>query len=151
MMVLVLALAVSAIATPQEEAVLAAVQRFFDTMAAKDVRGASEILAPEGRFFSVRNVDGKKVVRKATFAEYVDGLKSSQEDWLERMWDAEVRIHDDIATVWTPYDFHVNGEFSHCGIDAFDLMKIDGKWTITSGSYTVEPEGCAPSPLGPPR
>ena len=150
MMTLILALAASVAAAPDEEAVVAAVQQFFDTMAAKDVEGAREVLVPEGRLFSVRTVDGEKVVRSSSNQEYLDGLAKSQEDWLERMWDPEVKIRGDIATVWTPYDFHVNGEFSHCGIDAFDLMRIDGKWKITGGSYTVEREGCEPSPLGPP-
>jgi len=144
------ALSATLMATPEERAVLAVVQRFFDTMAAKDVDGAQEVLVPEGRFFSIRTVDGKKVVRSSTNQEFLEGMKNSQEDWLERMWDPEVRIRSDIATVWTPYDFHRNGEFSHCGIDAFDLVKIEGTWKIAGGVYTVEREGCTPSPLGPP-
>jgi hypothetical protein len=135
--------------TPADEAVLAAVQHFFDSMAAKDVEAAAEVLVPEGQFFSVRIVDGKKVVRSSTNREYLDGLANSEGDWLERMWDPEVRIEGDLASVWTPYDFHLDGEFSHCGIDAFDLMKIEGRWKITGGSYTVEREDCPPSPLGP--
>jgi len=137
--------------TPADEAVLAAVQNFFDSMAAKDVEAAREVLVPEGQFFSVRVVDGKKVVRSSTNQEFLDGLAKSEGDWLERMWDPEVRIQGDLATVWTPYDFHLDGEFSHCGIDAFDLMKIDGTWKITGGSYTVERRGCLASPLGPPK
>lgn len=29
---------------------------------------------------------------------------------------------------------------------AFHLMRIDGTWKITGGSFTVERTGCAPSP-----
>src|SRR5256885_3716182 len=39
----------------------------------------------------------------------------------ERMWNPEVRIDGGIATLWTPYDFHVGPRFSHCGYDAFQL------------------------------
>lgn len=151
MMFLIFALATAPMAAPEEDAVLAAVQRFFDTMAAKDVDGAEEVLVPEGRLFSVRVVDGEKVVRSSTNQEFLDRLKDSEGDWLERMWDADVRVRGDIATVWTPYDFHINGELSHCGIDALDLVKIDGAWMITGGSYTVERDGCPESPLGPPQ
>jgi hypothetical protein len=142
-------LAATLASTPAEAAVLAAVQSFFDSMAAKDVEAAREVLVPEGRFFSVRIIDGEKVVRSLTNEEYLDGLAKSEGDWLERMWDPEVRIRGDLATVWTAYDFHLNGEFSHCGVDAFNLMKIEGTWRITGGSYTVEREGCEASPLGP--
>lgn len=142
-------LAVTLAGTPDEQTVLATVQSFFDSMAAKDVEAAREVLVPEGRFFSVRVVDGEKVVRSSTNQEYLDGLAKSQGDWLERMWDPEVRIEADLATVWAPYDFHLDGAFSHCGVDAFNLMRIEGVWKITGGGYTVEREECPPSPLGP--
>jgi hypothetical protein len=70
---------------------------------------------------------------------------------LERMWDARVLIHGRIAVLWTPYDFHRDGKFSHCGVDAFSLVKTDDGWKIAGFIYTVEPEGCRPSPLGPVR
>jgi hypothetical protein len=44
----------------------------------------------------------------------------------------------------------LDGGFSHCGIDSFELVRTDGSWKLTGGIYTVEREGCAPSPLGPP-
>jgi hypothetical protein len=53
-----------------------------------------------------------------------------------------------IATVWAPYDFWIDGKFSHCGVDAFDLIKTDKGWRIAGGAYTVELK-CEPSPLGP--
>jgi len=49
-------------------------------------------------------------------------------------------VHEGIAVVWTPYEFHVNGEFSHCGVDAFSLVRIDGQWKIAGIVYTVERE-----------
>jgi hypothetical protein len=53
-----------------------------------------------------------------------------------------------IATVWAPYDFWIDGKFSHCGVDAFDLIKTDKGSRIAGGAYTVELK-CEPSPLGP--
>ncbi len=147
---IVIALMASLAASSEEEAVLAAVQQFFDTMAIKDVAGAEQVLVPEGLFFSVRTVGGEKVVRASNNQQYLADLATAEDDWLERMWEPEVRIDGDIATVWTPYDFHINGDFSHCGVDAFNLMNIDGQWKITGGTYTVQRTGCAPSPLGPP-
>ena len=151
MIVLVVALTLTLTVTPEHDAVVAAVQQFFDAMAAKDVEGASEVLVPDGQFFSTRTIDREKVVRRSTNRDFLERLASSKDDWLERMWEPEVRIRGDVATVWAPYDFFVNGGFSHCGYDAFQLMKIDGRWMITGGSYTVEVAGCEPSPLGPPE
>lgn len=67
------------------------------------------------------------------------------------MWDPKIMIHKEIAIVWTKYDFHREGKFSHCGVDAFNLIKAPGGWKISGIIYTVEKEGCEESPLGPPK
>jgi hypothetical protein len=132
-------------------AILATVQRFFDTMTAKDVAGATAVLDPEGSFVSVRwSDDGQRVVRRASNRAYLDGLAAEKRTLLERMWDSDVELHGPIATVRTPYDFHIDGVFSHCGVDMFQLLKTDAGWIITGGTYTVERTGCPKSPLGPP-
>lgn len=132
-------------------AVLATVDAFFRTMTARDVEGARAVLEPEGRFFSVRTAaDGSRTVRSFTNGSYLDGLAEGTVVQVERIWDPQVRVHGDVANVWAPYDFHRDGAFSHCGVDSFDLVRTGVGWKITGGVYTVEPEGCEPSPLGPP-
>jgi hypothetical protein len=130
-------------------AVLAAVQKFFDTMASRDVEGARTVLMSEGRLFSVREQNGQAVTRASSIQDYLEGLAKRPQAYRERMWNPEVRVHGPIASVWTPYDFWVDGKFSHCGVDAFDLVKTSDGWKISGGIYTVERTGCAPSPLGP--
>lgn len=133
------------------DAVLATVAAFFSTMTARDVEGARAVLEPEGRFFSVRpGADGEKVIRSFSNQSYLDGLAGETRRQLERIWSPRVQVHGDVANVWAPYDFHVDGAFSHCGVDSFDLVRTPSGWKITGGAYTVEREGCAPSPLGPP-
>lgn len=128
-------------------AVVAAVQQFFDTMADKDVEGSRRVLIAEGRFFRVRVPSGEV----STFAikEYLDRLPGQKQRQRERFWDPEVRVQDGIAAVWTRYDFWIDGKFSHCGVDAFDLVKTPEGWKISGGLYTVQRDGCPPSPLGP--
>ncbi|MDH3223789.1 MAG: nuclear transport factor 2 family protein [Gemmatimonadota bacterium] len=134
-----------------ELAVLAAVQGFFDTMNSKDPQAARRVLDPEGDFVSVRwNEAGERIVRRAENIDYLEELRLETETYLERMWDPEVRIHGPIASVWTPYDFYIDGEFSHCGVDVFQLLRQGEGWVITSGTYTVERSGCPESPLGRP-
>ena len=131
--------------------VIQIVQTFFDTMTAKDVEGARKILILEGRFHSVRNDNGQSTIRSFTNQEYVDGLAARESVALERMWDPKVTVHAQIANVWTRYDFYLDGEFSHCGVDSFDLIKTPEGWKISGGTYTVERTGCPESPLGPPN
>lgn len=85
----------------EREAVLASVQAFFDTMAAKDVDGARRILLPEGRFYAVREQDGKPTIRTFTNEEYLKNLPNRKQSARERMWNPDVRIRGSIANVWT--------------------------------------------------
>lgn len=132
--------------TAERDAILKTVQAFFDTMTATDVEGARKILMPQGRFHATRMRDGN--IRSFSNEEYFADLQAGKQTLRERMWNPEVRVHGLIATVWTPYDFWVDGKFSHCGIDAFDLVKTEEGWKIAGGAYTLE-DNCEPSPLGP--
>lgn len=134
----------------EEQAVLQTIQRFFNAMADRDAEAALEVMIPEGRFFSLREENGETAVRTFTNQEFAQGLETQEQDLLERFWEPAVRLRGGIATVWAPYDFFLDGEFHHCGIDAFDLLNDGTGWRITGGVYTVETSGCPESPLGPP-
>jgi hypothetical protein len=129
----------------ERDAVLKALQVFFETMTARDVEGARAILVPQGRFHVM---DQKGEPRSLSNEEYLAQLKASQQTMTERIWNPEVRIHGPIANVWTPYDFWIDGKLSHCGVDGFDLIKTDKGWKIAGGVYTIERD-CKPSPLDP--
>jgi hypothetical protein len=131
---------ISTVAEAQDErsAVLGTVQRFFDAMATRDTALAGDVLILDATYFSVREQDGVPVIRGSTNRAFVEGLAGGTDVLQERMWDAEVSIRGAIAVVWTPYDFHVNGEFSHCGVDAFSLIETADGWKIAGIVYTVE-------------
>ncbi|UCG51600.1 MAG: nuclear transport factor 2 family protein [Candidatus Latescibacterota bacterium] len=135
--------------TSEEDVVLAVVQQFFDSMTANDKEAASKTLMPHGQYYSVREDPKGLYVKRRSHQEYLEGLSDSDDGMVERIWNPTVLIHGRIAVVWVPYDFHMNGEFRHCGVDAFSLVKTDEGWRIAGIVYTVEPSGCVPSPLGP--
>lgn len=132
--------------------VIAAVQSFFDAMEKADADLARRILMPDARFFSAAERDGKMTVRPSDGDAFVASFSNpNRGKALERMWDPEVRVQGAIAQLWTRYDFHSNGTFSHCGVDAFNLVKTDEGWKIASAMWTMERTGCAASPLGAPK
>jgi hypothetical protein len=138
-------------ATRQDTAaVLATVQRLFDALAQRDTAVVRALLVPGARFVSMR-ADTASAPRAQGDAELMRMLTRGTERLLERFWSPVIQIQGPIATVWTPYDFHVEGQWSHCGIDTFTLMRTGAEWRIAALAYTVQLRGCAPSPLGPPR
>ena len=135
----------------ERAAVLDVVQGFFDALEDRDPEAARALLLPGGRFVSMRETEAGVRMGDQSHEDFVAGLGSIEVEMLERYWDPVVHIHRDIAMVWTPYDFYTDREFSHCGIDAFSLVLVDGRWRIATAIYTVETSGCDPGPLGPPE
>src|ERR1051326_1320112 len=126
---------------------IATVQRLFAAMSAHDAAGARALFVPEAQLFSVRP-DG--TAGALPHEKWLERMGASKDGWRERIWDPKILEHGSIAVVWAEYDFHLNGKFSHFGIDSFSLLKTPSGWKIAAISDTRETTGCSPSPLGPP-
>jgi len=48
----------------------------------------------------------------------------------ERIHDPLVRVDNDLAMVWAPFEFLVDGKVDHCGTDLFTLTRTDGNWFV---------------------
>ena len=130
--------------------ILETVQKFFDSIEFRDRQLLESILVPNSLNISARELDdGEAQFNVMSYDEVVTALTRPGRNAKERSWDETVLIQGNIAVVWTPYDFHVDGVFSHCGIDSFQLIKQDGQWLISNSSWTLETENCPASPLGP--
>jgi len=137
---------------PDRAAVIATVQGLFDAMAARDADKAASLLIDQGTGLRLgRDAEGRPSLRRSENRDFAMALNQAEADYLERIWDAKVMVAGDIAVLWAPYDFHLNGEFHHCGIDLIQLFRIDGAWKIGNISWTDEGRNCPTSPLGPPE
>ena len=153
LLILAVALSYSIISFSQSDdraAILETVQKFFDSIEFRDRQLLESILVPNSLNISARELDdGEAQLNVMSYDEVVTALTRPGRNAKERSWDETVLIQGNIAVVWTPYDFHVDGVFSHCGIDSFQLIKQDGQWLISNSSWTLETENCPASPLGP--
>src|SRR5271156_2056117 len=120
-------------ATSEEQAVLAPVKALFDGMAKRDPEAIKQPLLPGGTMVLMR--DGKPT--QMTFEAFADRVgKPGTAQIAERIHDPLVRIDNDLAVVWAPFEFLVNGKVDHCGTDLFNLIRQDGKWLIASVADT---------------
>ena len=130
-------------------AVVDMVQAFFAAMTDRDVDAMRSMLTTDGILYGYRETTEGLQITRPTHAAFIAGFGERNDRLIERFWDPQVLLHDRMAIVWTPYDFYVDGEFSHCGIDNFNFIKTDEGWKITGIVFSMEPENCAESPLGP--
>ena len=136
--------AAQALAQPRDDsrAVTATVQSFFDALAARDQKKILDLVVPKGSISGHGQRGGKARSFTESWPAWVTDLGQGKERLDERMVSPEVRIRGNMASVWTAYTFHIDGKFSHCGYDNFDLARIDGKWRIVNLSFTMEETGC---------
>ena len=131
----------------EERAVIAAAQALFDAMEALDPEAFRDSMVPEGFLVAV----GFETMQRTTRDRFATRLADQTQPMFERMWDPQVRIDGPVATLWAPYDFYRGIEFSHCGIDAFQLASTSEGWKVIMVSYTVQmPPDCNTHPEGPP-
>ena len=60
----------------------------------------------------------------------------------EQLLSKEVRIDGNLATVWTPYKFLVDGQVVSCGTNSFTLIKLTDTWVISAVIDTRRRTGC---------
>ena len=79
--------------------------------------------------------------------EFLANLKPDGHDYMER-WTGEptILVRGPIAVIWGEYEFWIDGEFSHCGVDSVDLVKVEEEWKIANFMWTVEKENCPTAP-----
>jgi hypothetical protein len=129
--------------TPDEkEKIVSVVKQFFAVLESRDVKDAQKILIPKGVSISLREEGKGETVRITNFQEFMDSFSKWKDNYKEIMSNPKVLIHNGIAVLWADYKFYVNGKFSHCGVDAFSLIKTDNNWKIAGIIYTVEKSGC---------
>jgi hypothetical protein len=133
-MILAMSLATHASAqSAEEQAVLAPIHAMFDGMSKRDAAAIKAPTLPGGMMVLMR--DGKPT--QMTFEAFAERVgKPGKTQIEERIHDPLIRIDNDLAVVWAPFDFLVDGKVDHCGTDLFNMARVDGKWMIASVADT---------------
>lgn len=127
-----------------EAAVLAAVDRYVAAISSRDLATMAAMNMSEGATFVSRpQPDGGPRIVARPNGYWTDPSRASGPPLRERYWSPTVLVRGQIAVVWAPYEFWSDGKSSHCGVDVFDLVEVDGQWRIANMMWTVEPDACA--------
>ena len=87
--------------------------------------------------------DGIVKVRNEYVRNFIDFIsKEEKGNADERIAFETIKIDGPLALVWTPYKFYYKGEFSHCGVNSFHLVKLSGQWKIQYLIDTRRKAGC---------
>jgi len=125
-------------------AVMAPIRAMFAGLAARDAQAILAPTRPEGgATIALERPDGTRTIRHLSWAEFAAGIKPGPETFEERITDPAIEVDGDIAMVWVPYTFLLNGKADHCGVDHFDLVRENGQWKVLSVTWSQRTKGCA--------
>lgn len=135
----------------QEVEILAALQLLFDALETGDDALLRSVMDPSVVMHFSETRDGVTTYGSATLDGLATRITTSDVPLVERMWDPVVSVDGPLATIWTPYDFYAGTAFSHCGVDAANLLETEAGWRIVALSWTrLQPPACSLHPEGPP-
>lgn len=133
-----------AAAQTAEDSVKAAVNKLFAAMKSSDAKMLLSCFADSAILQTItNNKEGNLVVKNedvAAFAESISKLPKDAAD--ERIIFDLVKVDGPLAIAWTPYKFYYNKIFSHCGVNSFQLIKINSEWKIQYIIDTRRRKGC---------
>jgi len=115
-----------------EDSVKAVVNQLFAAMKGANAAMLKEAFADSAVLQTIRRKqDGTFFVQDEKVSDFVEQIGKAKKDSLdERITFETVKIVGPLAIAWTPYKFYYAGNFSHCGVNSFQLVRINGRWKI---------------------
>ena len=92
------------------------------------------------------NVLGKMSIRDNNFNDIINFMITTPDSitFHEKVLDYKIQIDGGMANAWTPYKFWFNDQFSHCGVNSFQLFKEKDAWKIIYLIDSRRREDCDP-------
>ncbi len=127
-----------------EDSVKAVVNQLFAAMKGANAAMLKEAFADSAVLQTIRRKqDGTFFVQDEKVSDFVEQIGKAKKDSLdERITFETVKIDGPLAIAWTPYKFYYAGNFSHCGVNSFQLVRINGRWKIQFLIDTRRRQGC---------
>lgn len=128
----------------EEEQVEAVIKSLFDAMRSKNADLLAASFSKDALMQTVISKPEGSEVGTNAVADFVKRISTtpSETQLDERILDYQIKIDGEMAAAWTPYHFYVNGNFSHCGVNSFQLVKMAGGWKIVYIIDTRRKESC---------
>ncbi|GGG26706.1 hypothetical protein [Christiangramia forsetii] len=109
------------------------VQDFFEAFHAQDTVKLKSFATDGVKMESVSmDAEGNTKLISEDYSNFIKSIASipSEVSFEEKLHEFRIEENGLLATVTTPYSFYYNGNFSHSGVNSFQLVNFNGKWKI---------------------
>lgn len=121
------------------------VEDFFIAFHKQDTIKLKEFASDNVRLQSVSiDEEGNSKLMTEDYSKLLKGIAAipAEATFQEKLHEFRIEENGLLATVTTPYSFYYNGNFSHCGVNIFQLVKFSGEWKIVYLIDSRMKEGC---------
>lgn len=129
----------SCYAAEQDAQVMEPVHRFFDALGRQDKQGMLAVVAPNIEITSMHQNE----LHRISIDKLGDAIAAHRGGAIaEHIYQPVVQVDRDLAVVWAPYKFTIDGRVDHCGTDVLTLGKLADRWVIIGLSDNERKENC---------
>lgn len=129
----------------EQDLIMLPIHNLFAGMLEADSSKVHSVFVEEATLSTVTvDKNGNPALRASTLQSFFHAIATPHpEPWSEMIWDPEIKSDGNFAQVWVKYAFYVGKTFSHCGVDAFHLVKNqEGHWKIFHLADTRHKDNC---------
>ena len=143
-LIIVSTLPIKAAAQLDQEAIMKPVRDLFRAMETNDSTLAASVFTADAMLHTIYTDQAGKVQKRSNPVSVLTSafVKPKEQRWSEPIWNEKLEVSGELASVWVDYAFYLDTTFSHCGVDAFHLIRTDGQWKIFHLADTRQKEGC---------
>ena len=117
--------------TESEKEVKQVIQNMFYAMQQADTTLLKTCFSDKVIFQTILNKPEGAVIKTESINDFIQSIGKQTPNVLdERIEFGAIQIDPLMATVWTPYTFYFKGQYSHKGVNSFQLVKLKEGWKI---------------------
>ena len=123
-----------------EKEIVKPIENLFNAMKSADSLGVKNAFSGSAMMQTFGKNQEIRTDKVEDFAKQVGASQAGDLD--ERFTISKILVDGNMASVWVPYQFYYKGNFSHCGVNSFQLAKINNEWKIQYIIDTRRKDNC---------
>jgi len=114
-----------------EKEIKQVIQNMFQAMLQADTTLLKTCFSDKVIFQTIVNKLEGVVIKTESINDFIQSIGKQTPNVLdERIEFGAIQMDELMATVWTPYTFYYKGQYSHKGVNSFQLVKLKEGWKI---------------------
>lgn len=130
-------------AQTSRDSIIATLNTFFEGMKKADTTLLKSSLSENAVLQTISEKGGNTSVRSENLSNVIKSIGQLTPGAADEQIEIGTLLIDaGLASVWTPYKFYYKEKFSHCGVNSFQLVRINNTWKIQYIIDTRRTTGC---------